>query len=127
MDAKKIKKAEKAYAVLCKSLKEDKWNFGESEKESVCAIRKVVSGKRIVHTFGSRLGWWANALQGAKGSIINGIDRVCTNLTNSQQGSLWHTYCPNEKSCYIFRTNSRFYVCGPNVNDARLYLDYLLW
>jgi hypothetical protein len=100
--------------------------FGDSNTDLVCALRKLTSSKRIIHTFGSRIGFWATAMLGTTGAFVNGIDRLCINLTNSQQGSLWHTYCPPEK-LWLYRTNSRFYVCGPNVNDARLYIEYLLW
>lgn len=93
----------------------------------VCSLRRMTSAKRIVQTFGSRLGFWATALQGSKGSFMNTIDRICVNMTNSQQGSLWHTYCPQEKEAYLYRTNSRFFICGPNAKDARLYIQYLLW
>lgn len=93
----------------------------------VCSLRRMTSSKRIIQTFGSRLGFWATALQGNKGGFMNSIDRICVNMTNSQQGSLWHTYCPQEKEGYLYRTNSRFYICGPNAKDARLYIQYLLW
>ncbi|OHS99232.1 hypothetical protein TRFO_08479 [Tritrichomonas foetus] len=99
----------------------------KTQASYVCALRKLTSSKRILQTFGSRLGFWATALQGRKGSFMNGINRICINMTNSQQGSLWHTYCPVEKQDYLFRANSRFFICGPNINDARLYLKYLLW
>lgn len=93
----------------------------------VCSIRRMTSAKRIIQTFGSRLGFWATALQGSKGGFFNSIDRICVNMTNSQQGSLWHTFCPQEKEGYLYRTNSRFFICGPNAKDARLYIQYLLW
>ena len=95
--------------------------------EAICAIRKLTHSRRIIQTFGSRIGFWANALQGTKGGFINVIDRLCVNMTNSQQGSLWHTYCPPEMMKDVFRTNSIFYVCGPNAEDARLFIEYLLW
>ena len=65
-------------------------------------------------------------MQGRKGGFVNTIDKICVNVTNSQCGSLFHTYCPETKY-EIFRTNNRMFVCGPNVNDVRLYIDYLLW
>jgi hypothetical protein len=99
----------------------------DNAKGQVCAFRKLTSAVRIVHTFGSRFGFWATALQGSPGGFMNGIDRICVNMTNSQQGSLWHTYCPAEKAGYIFRTNSRLYVCASHVNDIKRYIDYLLW
>lgn len=99
----------------------------DSNQEIVCALRTLTSSKRIIQTFGSRLGFWATALQGNRGGFLNGIDRICVNMTNSQQGSLWHTYCPPEKESYLYRTNSWFYICGPNAKDARYYIDYLLW
>ena len=92
----------------------------------VCNFRKIMSAEYIVHTFGSRYGFWAAAMQGRKGGFVNTIDRICVNVTNSQCGSLFHTYCPEQLS-EIFRTNNRMFVCGPNVNDVRLYIDYLLW
>lgn len=94
--------------------------------EAICAIRKLTRSKRIIQTFGSRIGFWANALQGTKGGFINTFSRVCINMTNSQQGSIWHTYCPWFKT-EVFRTSSFFSVCGPNAEDARLYIEYLLW
>jgi hypothetical protein len=94
---------------------------------NVCSLRKLTSGTRIIQTFGSRLGFWATALQGKAGGFVNAIDRICVNLTNSQQGSLWHTFCPREKEGYIFRTNSRLFACKSDVDDIKLYIDYLLW
>lgn len=96
-------------------------------KGMICGLRKLTSSKRILQTFGSRLGFWATALQGRKGSFMNGIDRICVNMTNSQQGSLWHTFCPVQKAGYIYRTNSYLYICGPDIKDTKSYLDYLLW
>jgi hypothetical protein len=99
----------------------------EDEPESiVCAIRKLMSTTKIIHEFGSRVGFWATAMLGVKGGFVNALDKICINTTNSQQGSLWHTYVPPEKHWY-YRTNTWFYICGPNVNDARLYVEYLLW
>ncbi|OHS94987.1 hypothetical protein TRFO_38798 [Tritrichomonas foetus] len=97
------------------------------DSQMLCTLRLLTSAKRTIHTFGSRLGFWATAMQGSPGSFVNGIDSICVNMTNSQQGSLWHTYCPVEKAGFLFRTNNRFFICGPNVEDARIYLDYLLW
>jgi hypothetical protein len=102
------------------------WTIGQDDAAVVCALRKLMSAKRIIHTFGSRIGFWATAMLGVKGGFVNGIDRICINTTNSQQGSLWHTFVPPEKP-WFYRTNTWFYVCGPNVNDARLYVEYLLW
>jgi hypothetical protein len=68
--------------------------FGESNADMVCALRKLISSKRIVHTFGSRIGFWATAMLGTTGGFVNGIDRLCLNLTNSQQGSLWQAWFP---------------------------------
>jgi hypothetical protein len=93
---------------------------------NLCALRKLMSAKRIIHTFGSRIGFWATSMLGAKGGFVNGIDKICINMTLSQQGSLWHTFVNPERR-WVYRTNSWFYICGPNVNDARLYIEYLLW
>jgi hypothetical protein len=93
----------------------------------VCALRKLTSGKKVVQTFGSRLGFWANAMQGSKGTFVNAQEQICVNMTNSQQGSIWHTWCPFSKNDWQYRINWWFYVCGPNILDARLYLNYLLW
>ncbi|KAH0787259.1 hypothetical protein GPJ56_008770 [Histomonas meleagridis] len=109
-----------------KHFKETFWYNVDDPNQNVCALRKLTSAKRIVQTFGSRLGFWATALQGSKGSFVNTVDKICVNMTNSQQGSLWHTYCPNNKKD-VFKTNSYFFICGPNAEDGRLYLDYLLW
>jgi hypothetical protein len=96
-------------------------------EEAVCGLRTLTSSARIIQTFGSRFGFWATALQGSRGGFVNGIDRICVNLTNSQQGSIWHTFCPADKAGYIFRTNSRLYICESYVDDIKLYIDYLLW
>ena len=99
----------------------------DNENESfVCNLRRMVSAKHLVFTFGSRYGFWGAAMSGRKGGFVNGIDRICINVTNSQCGSLWHTYCQEEKNS-IFKTNNRLFVCGPNVYDVNLYVDYLLW
>lgn len=106
----------------------DVFKFNDkSNEETLCAFRKITSAKKIVQTFGSRFGFWATALQGSKGSFVNGIDNICANLTNSQQGSLWHTYCPFEKRSYLYRSNTHFFLCGNNLEDAKLFIDYLLW
>jgi hypothetical protein len=94
---------------------------------AACVLTRLMSARRIVHTFGSRFGFWATAMQGAAGGFVNSIDRICVNMTNSQQGSLWHTFCPPEKNNYIFRTNSRLYICGGTTDDIQLYIRYLLW
>ncbi|OHT09375.1 hypothetical protein TRFO_21679 [Tritrichomonas foetus] len=98
----------------------------KSTQSLVCALRTLISSKRIVQTFGSRLGFWATALQGKAGGFMNTIDNICVNLTNSQQGSIYHTYCPADKT-WLYRTNTWFYICGPTVDHAKKYLDYLLW
>ncbi|EAY16598.1 hypothetical protein TVAG_434350 [Trichomonas vaginalis G3] len=98
----------------------------DEDEAFVCGLRKIISAQRVVHTFGSRYGWWAAAMQGRKGGYINTLDRICVKVANSQAASLWHTYCPVEKNT-IMRTNNRMFVCGPNANDARLYVEYLLW
>ena len=104
------------------------FKFNQSNiAETTCAFRRIISAKKIVQTFGSRFGFWATVLQGSKGSFVNGIDKICTNLTNSQQGSLWHTYCPFNKRGYLYRSNTHFFLCGNNLNDAKLFIDYLLW
>jgi hypothetical protein len=94
---------------------------------AACLLTTLMSAKRIVHTFGSRFGFWATAMQGVAGGFVNSIDGICVNMSNSQQGSLWHTFCPPEKNSYIFRTNSRLYICGGTTDDIRLYIKYLLW
>lgn len=99
----------------------------ESKGEVACAMWKIISAGNIVQTFGSRLGWWSNALQGKRGAFLNWIEMVSSNLTYSQQGSLWHTMCPNELGGQIYRINSWLWICGPNAYDVKLYLDYLLW
>lgn len=96
------------------------------ETSLVCGLRKLISSKNIIHTFGSRYGWWAQALHGHKGGFVNSIDNLCINASVSQSASLWHTYCPREFD-FIFRTNNRLYICGPNSFDVQLYIDYLLW
>jgi len=101
-------------------------NIEDDEDSISCSLYKMMSYEKIIHTFGSRLGFWASAMQGRKGGFMNGIDRICINVTNSQCGSLWHTYCPADKH-WLYRTNNRMFVCGPNVNDVRLYIEYLLW
>jgi hypothetical protein len=95
--------------------------------DSICQLRKLMSARRIVHTFGSRFGFWATALQGSAGGFVNVIDQICVNTTNSQQGSLWHTFCPHNKWEYIFRSNSWLYVCGTSAEDIKVYAKYLLW
>jgi hypothetical protein len=93
----------------------------------VCGLRKLMSANRIIHTFGSRLGFWATALQGRAGGFVNPLDNICVNMSNSQQGSLWHTFCPKEKPICIYRTNARLLVCGSDVRNIKAYLEYLLW
>jgi hypothetical protein len=92
----------------------------------VCRLQKLMSGRRIVHTFGSRVGFWATAMLGVPGACVDVLSRLCFNLTNSQQGSLYHLQAAPEDT-WAYRTNSWFYVCGQNADDARLFLEYLLW
>jgi hypothetical protein len=94
--------------------------------QTSCLLTKLMSARRIVHTFGSRFGFWATAMQGAAGGFVNSIDAICVNMPNFQQGSLWHAFCPPEKKDYIFRTNLRLYVCGGTTDDIQLYIKYLL-
>ena len=101
--------------------------ISDSPSDMVCGLRSLMSGKRIIQTFGSRLGFWATAMQGSKGSFINVVDHICVNMTNSQQGSIWHTYFPYDRDQLVYRSNNWFHICGPNIDDARLYIDYLLW
>jgi hypothetical protein len=100
----------------------------DAEDGLVCAMRKLTSARRIVHTFGSRFGFWATALQGTSGGFVNGLDRICVNTSNSQQGSIWHTYCPSDRSQNVFRSNSVLFPCSPEASlDVRLFARYLLW
>ncbi|OHT11226.1 hypothetical protein TRFO_01180 [Tritrichomonas foetus] len=102
-------------------------HFDSNDQHSlVCELHALISARKIVRTFGSMLGFWANALQGSKGYYINGIDHICVNLTNSQQGSLFHTFVPRDYH-WLYYANDWFYLCGTNVDEAHLYLDYLLW
>lgn len=96
-------------------------------QEFLCSIRKLTSGKKIVQTFGSRMGFWATALQGSKASFVNVIDQICTNMTNSQQGSIWHTFASESMSSLAYVVNEKFIFCGNNLNDVLLYNQYLLW
>ena len=105
----------------------DVYSVKDTNDEMACALRKIQSAKRIIQTWGSMLSWWANALQGRPGMFVNWISMVPVNLTFSQQGSLWNTECDIELAPYIYRINSWLYVCGPNIYDVKLYLDYLLW
>jgi hypothetical protein len=97
-----------------------------SDQSVVCGLRKLMSGRKIVQTLGSGIGFWATAMVGAKGAFINPIDRILVNLTNSQQGSLWHMRSTSQQSG-IYRASDWFYICGENAEDANLYFDYLLW
>lgn len=103
-----------------------------NQVQTLCGIHKLMSSFRIHQTFGSRLGFWANALQGKNGSFFNTIDKVCVKTLHSQTGSVWHTFCKGYETPLIpnpdiFPINDYFYICGPNSFDARLYLEYLLW
>ena len=98
----------------------------DEEDGFVCNLRRMVSAQHLVFTFGSRYGFWGAAMNGKKGGYVNGIDKICVNVTHSQCGSLWHTFCPEDKH-WIFRTNNQLFNCGPNANDVRLYIEYLLW
>jgi hypothetical protein len=98
-----------------------------STESQVCGLRQLMSAKRIIHTFGSRLGFWATAMQGSAGGFVNPLDNICVNMSNSQQGSLWHTYCPKECPMCTYRTNSRLYVCGSDIGNVKSYIEYLLW
>jgi hypothetical protein len=99
---------------------------GDDGASVVCRLQRLMSGRRIVHTFGSRVGFWATAMLGVRGGCVDIVSRLCFNLTNSQQGSLYHSYLLPQDT-WAYRTNSWFYVCGRNADDARLYVEYLLW
>jgi hypothetical protein len=98
-----------------------------AEEEVVCALYKLMSATRVIHTFGSRLGFWATAMQGVAGGIVNPVDRICVNLTTSQQGSAWHTYCPTALQNTVFRTTKLLFPCGPSAEYFKWYFDYLVW
>lgn len=91
----------------------------------ICGLNILMSSKRIVHTFGSRFGFWAQAMKGSYGAYVNAIDHIVTNLTHSQTGSIWHTYCQDVDN--VLKVNDKMFICGPNVNDVRYYIEYLLW
>lgn len=97
----------------------------DDDESKKCGLYQLISSKYVVHTFGSRLGWWAMAMHGNRGGFINPMDFICVNVTVSQSASLWHTYTPEKK--YLFITNNRLFNCGINSYDVRLYIDYLLW
>lgn len=102
------------------------FNLDKHEERSKM-LYTLMSSKKIVQTFGSVLGFWSNAMQGRKGFYINAIDNICVNLTNSQQGSLIHTYVPWLKKHWMFLSNNHLYLYGDNIHDMELYMNYLLW
>jgi hypothetical protein len=64
-------------------------------------------------------------MQGKRGAVVDLDGRQCIELRNSQSGSIIHTY--NPRKFFHYSTNNDFLVCGPNFNDARLFMRYLMW
>jgi hypothetical protein len=95
--------------------------------ESVgCALLKLVSADRIVFPLGSPLGFWGTALRGVRRTSVLGSDDIFADLTNSQQGSLWHLRGPIPGG-EVYRGTDWLYVCDSNAADVNLFFDYLLW
>ena len=92
----------------------------EDINSKICSLKQMIGTKRLVQTFGSRLGWWAMALSGKPAGAINSVDNVCFNITNSQRGSLWHTYFKFGRND-AYRINSWFYICGMNTEVGHDY------
>lgn len=99
-----------------------------SDSDTICALRKLTSSQKIIQTYGSRLGFWATALQGQKGSFVNSLDNVCFDFHSSQQGSAWTSRMykwPEQAEIFLFNSFTLF--CQDNNEEVQNYVDYLLW
>jgi hypothetical protein len=97
----------------------------EADAAHLCKMRQMIGAQKIVYAFGSVTGWLAMAMQGARGAVAELDGRRCIELRSSQAGSIVHTY--NPRKFFHYSTNNDFLVCGPNYNDARLFMRYLMW
>jgi hypothetical protein len=97
----------------------------ENDDRALCKVRQMIGADKIVYAFGSVTSWAAMAMQGRKGAVVELDGDHCIELRNSQSGSIIHTY--NPRKFFHYSTNNDFLVCGPNYNDARLFMRYLIW
>jgi hypothetical protein len=95
------------------------------DRDNLCKMKQIIAAEKIVFTFGAVLPWFAMAMQGRRGAAVDLDGKRCIELRNSQSGSIIHTY--NPRKFFHYSTNNDFLVCGPNFNDARLFMRYLMW
>jgi hypothetical protein len=100
-------------------------NEAENDEENLCKIRQMMSADKILYSFGAVIPWFAMAMQGRKGAVVDLDGDKCMEMRNSQSGSIIHTY--NPRKFFHYSTNNDFLVCGPNFNHARFFMRYLLW
>jgi hypothetical protein len=97
----------------------------DNDDQLLWKMRQMIGADKIIYAFGSVISWAAMAMQGKKGAVVELDGANCIELRNSQSGSIIHTY--NPRKFFHYSTNNDFLVCGPNYNDARLFMRYLLW
>jgi hypothetical protein len=100
-------------------------NEADDDGENLCKMRQMISADKIVYSFGAVVPWFAMAMQGRKGAVVDLDGEKCMEMRNSQSGSVIHTY--NPRKFFHYSTNNDFLVCGPNFNHARFFMRYLLW
>jgi hypothetical protein len=69
--------------------------------------------------------WWAMAIRGQAAGVADKKGNRCFTARDSQSASLIRVYEPTK--FFHCSSSNDFFVCGPNYNDARLYIRYLLW
>jgi hypothetical protein len=111
---------------LHKSKFQDVYVMDNSVESLKCALTQLISASWIVFPLGSPLGFWGTAMRGTKRASVIGTDQIFANLTNSQQGSLWHLRSSFDLRA-VFRAVDWLYVCPSNSVDINLFFDILLW
>jgi hypothetical protein len=100
-------------------------NESDNDETNLCKMQQMMSADKIAYSFGSVIPWFAMAMQGRKGAVVDLDGEKCMEMRNSQSGSIIHTY--NPRKFFHYSTNNDFLVCGPNFNHARFFMRYLLW
>lgn len=122
-EKKLLERGQKCFNSLTPTVYEEKEI--ESSDKQLCLMKQIIVADNVVFPFGSTTSWFAMAMKGKAESVVELDGKSCFKLRNSQSGSVYHIYNPRKK--YHYSINNDFYVCGENLNDARMYERYLMW
>jgi hypothetical protein len=98
---------------------------GNTDASNLCVLKRIINSESVVYLFGSVVGWFGMAMQGRAGAVVDLDGPSCMQLRNSQCGSIIHTY--NPRKFFHFVVNNDFLICGPNYNEIRLFMRYMMW